>query len=188
MKKIIIGLVVILSSCTMDSELGKTIPIFLMGQSNAKSALAKQIEITTGEPTISINHGGQAIKDWFVYPFYWINLDIAFLRDRNFDCFVWFQGEADTQPDFMYEVFFRELLEKIGADKDTCVIIVKVYMELWDCTIIRGYQDMLADKETNWFTVDTIDLPRPTDGIHLEETGYVTLAERINDIFINFKK
>lgn len=180
---IIIWFAILVCSCTMDIDNDNTIPIFLMGQSNATKSLAKDISIVTGKKTDSINHPGQSIPKWFNDDTNYIEADKIYLNNRDVDYFVWFQGESDEVEDTEnYELYFNRLLYEMGIGSDTIIIIVQIYIIGIDCEDMRQTQKNIADSMPNCYLIDSKDMTREGCIVHIDDNGKIMLAHKINEL------
>ncbi|MBN2525874.1 MAG: hypothetical protein JXR76_05720 [Deltaproteobacteria bacterium] len=150
----------------------------MMGQSNANSDLARAIIRESGMSVHQINHGGQRIETWLEPPDQWLDEDVDFLGDREFQYFVWFQGESNRNGYPGYERKLKQILSAVSPDKTTEVIIVGVWMDDEDMTEFRAYQKEMCDRNAHFHYVDSKNCAR-RDGIHLSAYGQYQLARKI---------
>lgn len=167
--------------------------IFMMGQSNANSDLARAIRDETQKSIHQINHGGQPIQRWLEAPYRWLDMDLAFLSGRTFPYFIWFQGEANVGagekvggPPTYYEQKLMTIIDAISPGWTPQVIIVGIWREDMDASGFRIFQQEMCNRHENFHFVDSRELPR-SDGVHLTGNGQRMLARRINQLLLTLE-
>jgi hypothetical protein len=189
------------SGCT-DDHLGGSLTttvyhgnpdIFMMGQSNANSDLARAIRDETQKSIHQINHGGQPIQHWLEAPYRWLDMDMAFLNGRTFPYFIWFQGEANVGggekvggPPTYYEQKLMTIINTISSGWTPEVIVVGIWREDMDASGFRTFQQEMCNRHENFHFVDSRELPR-SDGVHLTGKGQRMLARRINQLLLTIE-
>ncbi|MBN2717777.1 MAG: hypothetical protein JXX14_18150 [Deltaproteobacteria bacterium] len=160
--------------------------IFMMGQSNANDDLAAEIAKASGKTIHQISHGGQAIHRWFEDPYNWLESDMAFLGNRTFQYFIWFQGESNLTNRAKYEDMLKQIIEAASPSTAPVVIIVGVWVSDPDPAAFRNYQMAMCDRNENFYFVDSMGCER-SDGVHLTRAGQQLLARRISNLIVRLE-
>lgn len=162
-----------LSACSQITDIPTEQTIFLAGQSNANSDLARTIEQIAGQGVSNSWHSGQPIENW---------INNNFLADdfpySNKEYFIWYQGESNAESYAGYEEKLKYIISILAPQSK--IIIIQVHHELFDISPFREYQREMC-KRNSWTIIDSKGLDRK-DGLHLSKAGMVDLAIKIKGV------